>query len=257
MGANNKNGFTIIELILFFGVTGLLVVGILAGSSAAVSQQRYRDSVHTLRSAMQEQYSEVANVVNDRAPDLACDASGNISESSANANPRGTSSNCMIIGRFIQSYRSGSSVDNGAALHIYPVIAAMSGTPNPDITNDTEAIAQYNLSLDERRYEQSDLEWDSMARVQGLTGPSQYQFSILILRSPLSGSIYSYINTGSTVTNPRSILSNTNLNNGLNICVDPASGGPILGEKMAIRLAPNSSNQSGVEMISQQAGNGC
>lgn len=257
MGANTKNGFTMIELILFFGVAGLLTVGLLAGSGTAVSQQRYRDSVQTLRGELQDQYGQTANVVNDRDSSLTCNASGSVSDSAASNSPRGTSPSCVLIGRFIQSYQSGSSIPNGGALHVHPVIAAMSGELDPNITNDTQAIQQYNLTLDTRRYEPKRLEWDSLARVAGLSGPAQNQFSVLIVRSPLSGSVLTYVSSGAVVNNPNTMVTPANLQNELTLCVDPAANAIISGEKMAVRLKANASNQSGVEMISQQAGNGC
>lgn len=257
MGTNNKNGFTIIELILFFGVAGLLTVAILAGSGMAVAQQRYRDSVHTLRSVLQDQYSEVANVLNDRRDSLTCNSSGVISEAPGGASPRGTSETCVMMGRFIQSYNPDSSTADGEALHIHPVIASMSGSPDPDIISDTEAISQYNLSLHTDRYEERRLEWDSIAQVQGLSGASGHQFSILILRSPLSGSILTYSSSGSTVSNPNSMVNAGNLDSDLTLCIDPAAGGVVTSERMAIRVAANASNQGGVEMLSQEAGSGC
>ena len=256
MSTNTKNGFTMIELILFFGIAAILTVSLMAGSGVAVSQQRYRDSVQSLRGELQDQYGGVSSVMNNRDDNLSCNAAGSVGEAGG-ATPRGTSENCVLIGKFIQSYQASSDVPDGAALHVHPVIAAMSGDLDPDITNDTEAIQQYNLALDTRRYEAHLLEWDSLARVQGLTGGAQNQFSILIARSPLSGSVLTYISSGSATANPNAMVTASNLQNELTICVDPAGNEVITGEKMAVRIQANASNPSGVEMISQEAGNGC
>jgi len=67
MVTKTQGGFTVIEVMLFLAVTGLLAVGILVGSGVAIGQQRYRDSVNTLKSYIQQQYSEVTSVINNRA----------------------------------------------------------------------------------------------------------------------------------------------------------------------------------------------
>ena len=40
MGKQNTTGFTVIEVMLFLAVTGLLAIGILVGSGVAIGQQR-------------------------------------------------------------------------------------------------------------------------------------------------------------------------------------------------------------------------
>lgn len=256
MGTNRKNGFTIIELILFLGVTGLLLIGLLAGSGIAVGQQRYRDSVKSLQSVLQSQYGEVASVKNGRPNNLSCNSSGAITTGGSDS-PRGTSASCILIGRYIQSHRPESGLEAGTALHVHPVIAAGDINSEDIATDDTSAINRYNLALDSDSYEQLRLEWDSKMRLSGLTGPNAQQFSILIVRSPLTGSIRTYSSSGSYVANPKNIVNNSNINRDLTICVDTADGNTVVGERMAVRLTRNASNQSGIETISQGAGSGC
>ena len=50
MAAKTNNGFTVIETMLFLGVAGALTMGVLVGSGASINQQRYRDSVNSLKS---------------------------------------------------------------------------------------------------------------------------------------------------------------------------------------------------------------
>lgn len=256
MSTNIKNGFTMIELMLFFAVAGVLVAALLVGSGVAVADQRYRDSVKSLQSILQDQYGQVANVVNDRDDNLSCSSSGAISAGGAGT-PRGTSESCMLIGRFIQSHRTGSGVAAGSALHIHPVIAAGGAASGTAPLNDTDAINQFNLTLDTTRYEQQQLEWGSKMRLSGLSGANAQQFSILIVRSPLSGNIRTYVTSGSYVSNPSAMVGDANLNRDLTICVDTADGELVSGEKMAVRLLRNASNQSGVETVSQDRGSGC
>src|SRR5665811_997144 len=93
MKLSNQAGFTIIETMLFLGITALLIMGLLVGIGTSINIQRYRDSVSSLQSVLQQQFSEVSNVSNDSLSN-AC-----YGDNSTN-NPRGQS-NCVILGRLI------------------------------------------------------------------------------------------------------------------------------------------------------------
>lgn len=256
MAIKTKHGFTVIELMLFLAISGALMAGLLIGSGVAVAQQRYRDSVKSLQSIIQDEYSEVANVVNDRPDNLYCDANGAISDG-AGVTPRGASSSCVILGRLIHSHKEDSALDAGFAIHSYPVIAASSssaGVPN----TDTEAISELALSVDLNRHAESRLEWDSKMRLSNLTsGADPQQFSMLIVRSPLSGNIRTYTLPGEHVTDPKLLVDDANLSNDLMVCIEPTLSSMSGGEIMAIKVTRDSSNQSGVETLSQEGGNGC
>ena len=62
-----EQGFTIIETMLFFGITGALLLGILGTASVGVNTQRYSDAVNTFTSIVQQEFTNVTNVVNDRS----------------------------------------------------------------------------------------------------------------------------------------------------------------------------------------------
>ena len=48
------NGFTIIEISLFLGLSGFLAVGLMAGWSNSINRQRYNDMVSTFKSEVQQ-----------------------------------------------------------------------------------------------------------------------------------------------------------------------------------------------------------
>ena len=48
-----SRGFTIIEVMLFLAITGLLAVGVLATVGNSINVQRYRDAVVTLQTEVQ------------------------------------------------------------------------------------------------------------------------------------------------------------------------------------------------------------
>lgn len=68
-----RKGFTLIEIALFLAVTGLLFVGIVAGTQNSIWQQRYNDSVQNFTNFIRNIYSEVSNPqsIGDGRSDLA------------------------------------------------------------------------------------------------------------------------------------------------------------------------------------------
>ena len=132
-----RSGFTIIEVMLFLAITGALSVAILVGSGAALGQQRYRDSVNSFKGLIQEQYGQIANVVNSETEKPNCVRSGgNLSFDVDNQRARGTSE-CLVIGRFL--------LVNGEEVSTYNVI----GQPGAgdDTGDDTAILGGYALSL--------------------------------------------------------------------------------------------------------------
>lgn len=60
-GGQSNRGFTIIEVMIFLAISGFLLVGIMAGTSASISRQRYQSAVQELSEFLRTQYSAVVN----------------------------------------------------------------------------------------------------------------------------------------------------------------------------------------------------
>ncbi|MCL1839633.1 prepilin-type N-terminal cleavage/methylation domain-containing protein [Candidatus Saccharibacteria bacterium] len=54
-------GFTIIEVMIFLAISGVLIIGIIAGAGATVARYRYNDAVQDLAEFLRSQYSTVVN----------------------------------------------------------------------------------------------------------------------------------------------------------------------------------------------------
>lgn len=106
MGVQDKRGFTIIEVMLFLAISGMLAATLLGGWGVMINTQRYKDSVRTLQTFLQQQYNLVYNVENGRSTKLLCDAVHGVREADAGA-PRGQT-DCTLLGRYI--YISGGNV---------------------------------------------------------------------------------------------------------------------------------------------------
>ena len=68
-------GFTIIEVMLFLALTGLLLSGVIVGLGNNLSRQRYNDAVEDVADILQDQYSFVSDIrINTRtkAQDSSC-----------------------------------------------------------------------------------------------------------------------------------------------------------------------------------------
>lgn len=249
MKLSNKAGFTIIETMLFLSITGLLAVGILIGTGTSINLQRYRDSVTSLQSILQQQYSEVANVSNDNNGTYLCNGSG-VSVALGSAVPRGQS-NCVVLGRYITTTSS-------TQLSIKSIVGFQTIT-NP-VSDDVAALGQYKLAvlpIDSETYE---VEWGSSFVKPSLPLPGgDMNFSILILRSPLSGVIRTFIDSSKVVavTNfapATPFVDQSHLGRSAKICVN--SNGLFTGTRMAVLVNANATSANDIEMLGD-ATSGC
>jgi Tfp pilus assembly protein FimT len=238
-----KDGFTIIEVMLFLGVTGLLAIGILVGSGVAIGQQRYRDSVNSLKSFIQQQYNETTNVVNDRDAAWACNASTAITEGSNGiGEPRGTS-DCVLMGRLVTINELGTSV---TASNVVGHRNTGSTTDNSDIA---ELVNNYQLGISPIDQQQVEVSWGAQVVKPETTVPMPV--SILIIRSPLSGSVMTFTADG-VKTNLKEMIVAANLSQAKDLCVN-ADAGSFVGRRMEVQISPYASNQGAIQIPTEGA----
>ncbi len=220
----NNSGFTIIETMLFLGISGLLIFGVMAGVGSSINAQRYRDSVVSLQSILQKQYSEVANVNN----------SGGQSCGATAAN-RGQSE-CVIIGRYI-------TTDDGRVLTIKTVyldkMPSTSAGKDDIVILDSSSGVRFKTFNTPETYE---AEWG--------VSLNPMAFSILIIRSPSSGVIKTFIDSSRSLADGdiQSLVNAINLkspNDIVKICVKPE--GLFNGTPSAVIVNAGATNASGVE----------
>lgn len=99
---NNTTGFTIVEVVLFLGISGLLAVSLMVGWSVNINRQRYNDTVNTFKSSIQTVFSEVENTQNGREQKVKCATTGSSVQilSNSSGEDRGTT-DCIIMGKMI------------------------------------------------------------------------------------------------------------------------------------------------------------
>lgn len=229
----HKAGFTIIETMLFLAITAFLIVGLLVGTGTSINIQRYHDSVSSLQSALQQQYSEVANVDNDHG-NLSCDGS---------VKPRGQS-DCVILGRFV-------TTTNSRTLLIKSVIGKI---PPNSSTNDVDTLKSYNIEVSPVANETYELEWGSSLVKPG--GNNAMVFSMLILRSPLSGIIRTFVDSSSDIPvadgDIETLLTPSALSQSTKLCIN--SNGLFTGRKSAVVVMVNATSSSGIETLGDNSG---
>jgi type II secretory pathway pseudopilin PulG len=190
MGATNERGFTIIETMLFLAVSGVLIVALLTGAGSSINVQRYRDSVTSLQSNLQDQYFQVMNVSNQLPTGaLTCDSNANVS-SDPNSPPsaRGQG-DCVVVGRFITIVDTTMSSST---------VVGYSSDSSSSYANDIEELRAYELALLPDSSELSSLEWGARIAwpVSGSDAkpqqPTPRTIALLILRSPTSGLVYTF-----------------------------------------------------------------
>ena len=250
-------GFTIIETMLFLGITGLMVMSILAGAGRSINVQRYHDSINSLQSFLQQQYSDVTNTINNRNNDWKCDITGVTNNPNPN-NPNRGQSECVILGRLIRTPDIASS-PNGKVIDIYDVVGYMPTNSvwgldeiqvfklnNPSLPN---GYGTFISVVDKQTY---DIGWDA-----SMVKPSvddRLDFSIMILRSPISGNIRTFITKNYVAdADINDIVSLVSLKNDLTLCLN--SNGLFTGPRMGVYI--NASASSASDVITKSDGSGC
>lgn len=210
MNTRFTSGFTIIEVMLFLAITGLLIAGILGGTTASLNSQRYRDGVENFRNEIRSQYETVYSLTNlntvDAAGALGTDSIDPCSIMEDDITPlksyRGTS-NCLYVGRFIKLEPNARG--DVTKVTIAPVVAkvlkpaAYSGVfettsgateSSQDVTDSTglqAAVFDKNNNIVTTK----EVEW-SLAAVNPQSD-SVKSIGFFIFRSPMTGSVSTYV----------------------------------------------------------------
>jgi len=253
MSRYNASGFTIIEVLLFLAITGMLVAGVLGTTGGVINSQRYKDSVSSLKSILQKQYSGALNTDNERSDDMICDTNGKVSTGASTVS-RGQS-NCVILGKAIQL-----SGNNRSELSIKDVIGYPGNSLPSNTLNDLDNFRSYRMQLPATSsgwpIDTYSLEWGSSVSATvnqtGLVDQSN-GFTILILRSPMSGVLYTFIDrktySDSNIGNMISVANYNSLVSSLDVCVDSNGLVDALRNRMAVRISSDATSATGVETI--------
>lgn len=168
-----ERGFTVIELMLFLAVSGLLFAMLMIGVGTNINQQMYRNDVTDFKTLLQDQYAEVLTPQN---------ISSTITCNSVEGNRGATS--CVILGKSVQL--------NGRDITISNIIGT---EPQVDLSNltDVQVFKAYNPydATDDVQQEKLNITLKNKSSVGG-----NMQSTMLVLRSPANGLIRAYWASG-------------------------------------------------------------
>ena len=248
-----KTGFTIIETMLFLAISGVLIAGLLVGVGSSINVQRYRDSVTSLRSFLQQQYSDVLNVSNDSIKN---DCYGDNA-----TDVRRGQSNCVILGRYITTSAAGDSLTSKM------VIGYRDPASLPP-ENEIKAIEQYQIKASSIPGITYTVDWGaSIVDTENATT----KLSMLILRSPSNGVIRTFIDNTQVLLDfkinellkidsaiPPSAVPTIpdSLETSAKLCVESGGLFSSVGKKMAVFVQKNATSASDVNTEGEET-SGC
>ena len=189
MAIPHRRGFTIIEVSLFLALSGLLMVGLIVGTNASISRQRYNDSVNNFAEYLRTAYNDVSNISNDNP---------NSSEVSGNEQGKAGRSKYAVYGKLLTFGEPGTTISEAQA---YDVVGYAVNSSNI-IDSDTLSIlrkVQANIVYDKDDTIGSNYQFYRRVTYTAPWGASfeqpngyRYYGAVLIVRSPVSGIIHTY-----------------------------------------------------------------
>jgi len=235
-----QSGFTIIETMLFLGVTGLIMSFMLVGVSTQLNQRRYQDASTSLVTYVQNQYSLVSNVNNSRDPNESC-SSGRIDATGGSSGP-GTSDDCTIVGRLLRSS------DSGKTINATQVVATVDAASLPFSPGDSDVKilhdARLTTSLTTEPYS---TQWGTSLVQPAPNNAQPSSFSVLIVRMPTSGVVHTFANSDENITLDN-LIATANVTT-FDLCL--ASNGIGAGAPNGVRIDKDATNTGSIEFISQ------
>lgn len=239
-------GFSIIEVMLVLAITGLMMAVLLAGIGTSLNRERYRDAVESTQNYLQGQFNLAMNVNNSRPGDIVC-SGGRVYEDRINADSGRGTSECTIAGRLITTKNSGEALQS---TEVYSAVDAT--TLLVDEQTEMEVFQNANLiTADAPHWDEYTPGWEISYKHPG-GSESSVEFTALVVRSPLSGQIQTFVANQSN-RSPQQVLAD-NTSGDFTLCLSNPNFS-FGQERMGVKIVHRASNSSGV--IPVAAGDGC
>jgi type II secretory pathway pseudopilin PulG len=223
MDIYRSSGFTIIEVSLVLGISGLLVLMALIGTGVSIQTTRFTDSSRSLHAFVQKQYDDILNGVNPRAGQEAC-AAGSVNTTTPQT--PGTS-NCLLLGKLVTLKQGATTAEAYTIVGTEPI--------NPDYnTTDERLIYQFTPTIIRNSGVQTyQIPWQASIsgsrRLVASETPAKAVDAIAMIRSPRSNRIVIYTFKEpspsyplATLINPDVAADENNISKPANICLKSA-----------------------------------
>ncbi|MEP6710672.1 MAG: hypothetical protein ABJA64_03050, partial [Candidatus Saccharibacteria bacterium] len=182
------------------------------------------------------------HVINDRAKDRNC-TDGVINETTLTPEARGTSE-CVIIGKY-------TTIKDGTVVTSSTVVGELKAGKSIDTANnDLEALQMYNLGISAVDNETSPVAWSATVFEPNVSDPANV--AILLLRSPLTGSIRTFV--GPIPAENVSVATLVDQQNTAEkkLCIE--SGSPLAGPRLGVLIKANAAGSSAIELLGDDGG---
>lgn len=239
--ARYNSGFTIIETTLVLAITGLIIAVILTGIGNSLRHQRYTDAINQATDFFRGQFTGTANVVNERPRGETCSSGGFLPADPTAVGATPGTSECLLLGRIIRS-------TDGENISVSQIVALHDPTDDPNASDLTDrellTAAQLRQGNEIQNYR---LEWGT--RLQQPGSDDSAAFTLLIVRTPISGTIRTFSSTSGTepltglLSAPEATASN------LRLCIDQTGFFGVGVAPMGIAVAKDATNTTGVQVI--------
>lgn len=249
---NNKHGFTIIEVALFLALSGFLMVGIIVGANISISRQRYNDAINNFADFIRGAYTDTLNVSNDN------DQSGRTTTA--------------VYGKLISFGEKDDDNNVSTTIYAYDVVGK---AVSSSATTSSTVLAMLKDELD-ANVVQSDQQSggiykNSFYRITVYNIPwngeiqkpdkSLFTGAILIVRSPTTGGIRTYVYEGdmssyafhkaTNAQNNQATLFTSLLNQlhegRLDLCLESPDNN--LGNRRDFRILERANNTTGILLV--------
>ncbi len=97
MSADNRKGFTIVEVVIVLAITGLIFVGAVVGIGSGLARQRYNDATQDVAQKLRTQYDSISRVQIPTRDDSYCNYVFNTDGSFSSETLRGRT-DCSVYG---------------------------------------------------------------------------------------------------------------------------------------------------------------
>lgn len=194
-------GFTLIEIMLFLAITGLLFLIGFFGTGTQIRSVRFNDSMRGLHSYLQKQYGLVSTGSNPRQVNTTCTSSGGLGTpptfgtgSTTPGDTAGDAGDCVLLGRLMK-FEPGT-----ANLTSYYVVGR-----RLDITqltgDDMTDLANSGPTLSPQANDSYQVNWGTTFYQPSSGALSSQTQAFAYLRSPSTGKIITFAFSGSAVGN--------------------------------------------------------
>lgn len=235
-----KKGFTILEISLFIAISGLLILGVILATNNNIGRQRFNDSVQDFADYLRGAYSSVLYTKN-----LDIENPGR--------------SGKAIYGKVLVFGEEKSS--NSSKIYSYDVIGdAVNSQDSSALSklDNLSALVALNVFFDyETRSSETPL-WS--ASIESTSLGDIFKGAILIVRSPVFGTVYTYVlrgdisfgentNLAKYITSPTNTSEVVFKTSELDLCLDSPDRFAASSYRQNIRILSSGRNSTAVTLV--------